>query len=132
MKAILDDLNAVAGVTGAFVCDGDGRLLASSLKTPISDDILAMVAKTLNRTAEGVHSLQGKKATDVEMVFESGIVVLKPLEPGCLCILCTPKVSIPMLNLTANMAARQAKKAIAGGAVALAPGPAPAGKGIPS
>jgi len=116
MKAILDDLNDVPGVNGAFVCDAEGSFLACSMKAPLAQDLLDAVAKSLSRTAEGVRTLQGKGSPDIEMVFESGVLLLKPLDPGCLCILCVPKVNIPLLNLTANMAVRQLKKAIAGGA----------------
>ncbi len=118
MKAILDDLNAVSGVTGSFVCDGEGHILISALKAPISDEVLSLVAKTISRTADG--GFQRKKAIDVQMVFESGVLVLKALDPGCLCIVCSSLVNIPMLNLTANMAVRQLKKAMPG-----APAPAP-------
>jgi len=132
MNAILNDLNDIPGVNGAFVCNAEGRVLASSLKAPIAQALLDTVAKSLSRTAEGVRTLQGKGSPDLEMVFESGVLILKPLDPGCLCILCAPKVNIPMLNLTANMAVRQLKKAIAGGAGAALAMPAAGGSQIPA
>jgi predicted regulator of Ras-like GTPase activity (Roadblock/LC7/MglB family) len=132
MKAILDDLNDIPGVKGAFVCDAEGKLLASSLQKPIAQDLLQAVAKTLSRTTEGVRTLQGKGPPDIEMVFESSVLILKPLDPGSLCILCVPKVNIPMLNLTANMAVRQLKKALAGGGTPAPAVPAAGGAHIPS
>lgn len=131
MKAILDDLNDVPGVNGAFVCNAEGKVVASSMQPPIGQDLLDAVAKSLSRTAEGVRSLQGKGSPDIEMVFEAGVLILKPLDPGCLCILCVPKVNIPMLNLTANMAVRQLKKAIAAGKAAAPAMPAAGGTRIP-
>ena len=132
MKAILDDLNDIPGVNGAFVCDAEGKVLASSLQKPIAQDLLQAVAKSLSRTAEGVRTLQSKGSPDIEMVFESGVLILKPLDPGSLCILCIPKVNIPLLNLTANMAVRQLKKAIAGGEAAAPAVPAAGGAHIPA
>jgi predicted regulator of Ras-like GTPase activity (Roadblock/LC7/MglB family) len=126
MRAILDDLKDVPGVTGSFVCDAKGHVLAASVESPISPDMLEAVAKSLSRTADGVRTLQGKGAPDIEMVFEEGVLILKPLDPGCLCILCVPKVNLPILNLTANMAVRQLKKAMIAGAAA-APAMPPAG-----
>jgi len=130
MKAILDDLNDIPGVNGAFVCDAEGKVLASSLQKPIAQDLLDGVAKSLSRTVAGVRTLQGKGSPDIEMVFESSVLILKPLDPGSLCILCVPKVSIPMLNLTANMAVRQLKKALAGGGTAAPAVPAAGGARI--
>ncbi len=130
MKAILDDLNDIPGVNGAFVCDAEGKVLASSLQKPIAQDLLDGVAKSLSRTVAGVRTLQGKGSPDIEMVFESSVLILKPLDPGSLCILCVPKVNIPMLNLTANMAVRQLKKALAGGGTAAPAVPAAGGTRI--
>jgi predicted regulator of Ras-like GTPase activity (Roadblock/LC7/MglB family) len=132
MKAILDDLKDIPGVTGVFVCNGEGKVLASSLEAPIAPDLLDRVARVLGRTAAGVHTIKGKGTLDLEMVYESGVLVLKPLEPGCLCIFCVAKVNVPMLNLTANMAVRQLKKAIAGGAAAAAAVPVAGGAKIPT
>ena len=132
MKAILDDLRDVPGVTGAFVCADDGSVLASSLQTPIEPALLKTISRTIVRTAEGIHSMKAKGSLDIEMVFESGVLILKPLDPGCLCILCVPKVNVPMLNLTANMAVRQLKKSLAGGAAAAPAVPAAGGARIPA
>jgi predicted regulator of Ras-like GTPase activity (Roadblock/LC7/MglB family) len=132
MRAILDDLKDVPGVTGVFVCDGEGKVLASTLQTAIAPELLDRVAKVLGRTAAGVHTIQGKGPLDLEMVYEAGVLLLKPLEPGCLCIICVAKVNIPMLNLTANMAVRQLKKSIAVGAGAAATLPAAGGDPIPA
>jgi predicted regulator of Ras-like GTPase activity (Roadblock/LC7/MglB family) len=132
MKAILDDLRDVPGVTGAFVCADDGRVLASSLQAPIEPALLDSITKTIIRTADGIHTVKAKGSLDIEMVFESGVLILKPLDPGCLCIVCVPKVNVPMLNLTANMAVRQLKKALAGGAATGLAAPAPGGTRIPA
>ena len=110
MKAILDDLNAVAGVTGAFVCDEAGKVVEASMQQPLPSETLASVGRTVAQAGDGI-SLKGQ-GQDLELVFDSGVIVVKAVDGGFLCIVCSQRVNIPMLNLAANMAVRQLRRQI--------------------
>jgi hypothetical protein len=44
------------------------------------------------------------------MTFESGRLVIKNLTEGCMVIVCTPSINVPLLNLTANVVARKVQE----------------------
>jgi len=40
MENILKDINAVVGVTGCFICNGEGQVLASALPDLFDENLL--------------------------------------------------------------------------------------------
>ncbi len=107
MQRILEDINGVLGVTGCFVCDGDGRVLASALPDVFDEVILTTVGRTITQTTAGLFVTRRRKVRDIDLLYAEGRVVVKPLREGCLCILCVRDINVPLLNLTANLAARR-------------------------
>ena len=107
MEDYLRDVNAVVGVMGSFVCDGEGRVLASALPDVFDDAILSTVGRTISHTIAGLSSARRRKARDFDLLYTEGRVIVKPLREGCLCILCVRDINVPLLNLTANATARK-------------------------
>lgn len=107
MQEILEGICAVVGVTGCFVCDGEGQLLASSLTKAFDSSTLSLVGRTLSQTTAGLVTVRRRKVQEMDLVYGDGRVVVKPLREGCLCILCVRGINVPLLNLTANLAAKK-------------------------
>ena len=107
MEAILKDINAVVGVTGCFVCDGEGQVMASALPDLFDETILSTVGRTMTQTMAGLTTARRRKAGDIDLLYDQGRFIAKNLREGCLCILCVRHVNVPLLNLTANVAARK-------------------------
>ncbi len=107
MDEILKDIQEVAGVTGSFVTDGSGQVLKSTLPGVFDQTSLRVVAKTLSKTIEGLRMARRKKVTELDLVFETGRLVVKVLTPGYLFIVCVPTINVPLLNLTANVAGKK-------------------------
>jgi predicted regulator of Ras-like GTPase activity (Roadblock/LC7/MglB family) len=107
MEGILRDLQGVVGVHGAYVCGADGRLAGADGMERYSADALRLVGRSLEKTFEGLKLSRRKKVTDLDFLYDTGRVVAKNLGNGCLVIVCTPGVNYPLLNLTANIAARK-------------------------
>jgi len=107
MENILKDINAVVGVTGSFICDGDGQMIARALPSVFDETMLLPVGRTMSQTIAGLKTARRRKASELDLVYRDGRLVVKNLRGGCLCILCTPTINIPLLNLTANVAARK-------------------------
>lgn len=126
MNDILRDIQDVAGVTGCFVADGTGQVVGSTLPGVFDSASLTLVAKTLSKTIEGLRMARRKKVTELDLVFESGRLVVKALSPGFLFILCVPTINVPLLNLTANVAAKKLASELAAGAPKPAGSPAAA------
>jgi len=107
MQEILEDISSVVGVTGCFVCDAEGHILSSSLSGKIVPDDLSTVSRTISQTTAGLTTARRRKVHEMDLLFSGGRVVVKPLREGCLCILCSRQINVPLLNLTANVAARK-------------------------
>jgi predicted regulator of Ras-like GTPase activity (Roadblock/LC7/MglB family) len=107
MKTILKDINAVVGVTGSFVCDGDGQIVARLLPGVFDDDVVSPAGRTMAQTIAGLKIAQRCKIGDFDLVYDEGRVIVKSVDEGCLCILCVRRVNTPLLNLTVNVAAKK-------------------------
>jgi predicted regulator of Ras-like GTPase activity (Roadblock/LC7/MglB family) len=125
MENILKDINVVVGVTGSFVCDAEGQLLAKALPGVFDEAVLSPVGRTMAQTMAGLELARRRRVSDLDVVYRDGRLVVKNLRLGLLCILCVPTINIPLLNLTANVAARKLIKLIKGDQAEPAKKPAP-------
>jgi predicted regulator of Ras-like GTPase activity (Roadblock/LC7/MglB family) len=107
METILRDINAVVGVTGSFVCDDEGRVVAKLMPNVFNDNLLSPVGRTIAQTIAGLKIAQRCKIGDIDLVYDQGRIIVKSLEEGCLCILCVKRVNTPLLNLAVNVAAKK-------------------------
>ena len=107
MESILEDINVVVGVTGCFVCNKEGQVLASALPNPFDETTLANVGRTMTQTMSGLETARRRKVGDIDLVYDQGRLIAKNLGEGCLCILCARNTNVSLLNLTANVAAKR-------------------------
>jgi len=107
MQDILKDVNAVVGVTGSFICNEEGEVLASALPGIFDDAMLSVVGRAAVQTVAGLQTARRRKVGDVDLIYTEGRFIVKSLRGGCLCILCVPRINIPLLNMTANLAVRK-------------------------
>jgi predicted regulator of Ras-like GTPase activity (Roadblock/LC7/MglB family) len=107
VETILQDINAVVGVTGSFVCDKEGTLVARALPSVYDEAILMPTARTLLQTMEGLEATRRRRVHELDLVYREGRMVIKNLRYGLLYILCVRNINVPLLNLTANLAARK-------------------------
>jgi len=122
MDSILKDINAVPGVTGCYVCDGEGHILGSAMPAHFDQSTLATIGRTIVQTVSGLESLRRRKVGDLVFVFQQGSVIVKNLGESCLFILCSRNINVPLLNLTANLVAKKLTERLK----AVAPPPAAA------
>ena len=104
MEDILRSITAVAGVTGCMVCDDEGEVLGSDLGGLVRGFSHSVVGYTAAQTLAGLRHARRKKIGDTDLVYQDGRVLIKPLRGGFLCIMCQPRISLPLLNLTADVA----------------------------
>lgn len=116
---MLAELGALMGVRGSFVCGRDGALLVRAMPDGTNDVGLAAIGRSLMQTLTGLEVDRRKRPSEMEFVFANGMMLVKNLGTGCLCVLCSRQANVAMINMTANMAARKLKEAL------VAPGAAP-------
>ena len=110
MESILEDINAVVGVTGCFVCDSQGKVLASVLPGVFDGEVVSSAGQTAMQTILGLQTTRRRRVNDLDLLYKEGRIIVKSLGEGCLCILCVRNINVPLLNLTANLATRKLTK----------------------
>ena len=97
MENILKDINSVVGVTGSFVCDDEGQVLAKLLPAVFDDMMLSPVGRTMAQTMAGLRLARRRKVSDLDIVYHEGRLVVKnaaymrdqrPLDENCNCYTC--------------------------------------------
>lgn len=106
MEAVLKEINAVLGVIGSFVCRSDGALTAAAMPEPFDDARLQMAARIASQTLDAL-DMSGQRVHEADLLFFKGRLIIKNLRGGALFILCARNINLPLLNLTANVAAKK-------------------------
>jgi predicted regulator of Ras-like GTPase activity (Roadblock/LC7/MglB family) len=112
VKSILEDINAVVGVTGCFVCGSEGEVLASVLPGVFDGEAVSAAGWTAMQTVLGLQTTRWRRVNELDLLYREGRIIVKSLGECCLGILCVRNINIPLLNLTANLAARKLKKGL--------------------
>jgi predicted regulator of Ras-like GTPase activity (Roadblock/LC7/MglB family) len=118
MQAILTELGALMGVNGSFVCDRNGSLLGRAMPDGTTDAGLAAIGRSLMQTLNGLEVDRRKRPSELDFVYANGMMLVKNLGAGCLCVLCARQANVAMVNMTANMAARKLKEVLSASAAA--------------
>jgi predicted regulator of Ras-like GTPase activity (Roadblock/LC7/MglB family) len=112
METILEDINAVVGVTGSFVCNTEGQVMARLVPNMLDQKLLIPAACTIAQTIEGLKIAQQDQIGDIDLLYNNGRLIIKSLDGSYLCIMCVQRINIPLLNLTANVAAQKLGKMV--------------------
>jgi predicted regulator of Ras-like GTPase activity (Roadblock/LC7/MglB family) len=107
VKQLLADINAVAGVKGSFVCDAEGTVVAEDLPSSFGTPAVQLAARTLQQTVDGLETTRRRRVNQLDIVFHDSRIVVKNLRTGYLYVVCTRNINVPLLDLTANLAARK-------------------------
>ncbi len=104
-EAILQDINAVIGVTGSFVCLNDSSIAAQAMPASFDTPTITLVARIVSQTFQALET-SGQRINEADLTFERARVVLKNLRAGVLVILCARTINLSLLNLTTSVAVR--------------------------
>ena len=119
MKEILKNITSLPAVHGAFVCSPDGALLARSLPEVFEESMLSQVGEVTGRTIAGLETTGTVR--ELDLAYSDIRLLVKNLGEGQLFVLCQPETNVAFLNLTANVAAQQLKKALEEGTLGKPP-----------
>ncbi len=104
MEDILRSVVAVPGVSDCIVLDEEGNIVDCVLTQRSRDYTLSVVGYTTAHILAGLRMARRKKVGTVDLQFRDGRVVVRPLRQGHLCMVCQGRVSLPLLNLTVDVA----------------------------
>ena len=73
MEAVLNDINALNGVIGSFVCDEEGQPLASALPDIYDRELLTRAGRTAAQTLAGLWIARQRRVGDLDLRFSDGL-----------------------------------------------------------
>lgn len=106
MENILKEINAVLGVHGSFVCLNDGTIAAHALPDKYTGEQIQLAARVTSQTFQALE-MSGQRVAEMDWVYSGGRLVIKNLRGASLVIVCARNINLPLLNLTANVAAKK-------------------------
>ncbi len=106
MENYLNEINAVLGVIGSFVCLSDGSVAAKVVPDRYDDASVETAARIAMQTVNALE-VSGQRIAEADLVYGQGRLVLKNLRGGVLFIICSRNINVPLLNLTANVIAKK-------------------------
>ncbi len=124
MQIALEEINTVLGVTGSFVCASDGTIPAQAMPPSFDTAQLSLAARIASQTLNALETSR-QRVTEVDLSFGQSRLLLKNLRGGAIVILCSSSINLPLLNLTANVAAKRIAAALKPSKPKSQPGEAP-------
>ncbi len=101
MQTYLEDINARLGVIGSFICLSDGTIAAQAVPGQYDSASVKLAARVAAQTLQALDT-SGVRASEVDLAFGDGRLILKNLRNGILAILCARNINLALLNLAAN------------------------------
>lgn len=112
MEAVLQQINSVPGMVGGLVCDREGKLLAHVFPPLFDSSMLEGASTTIADSILGIEdSTDGIEMLDFR--YNSGRVVVKPMGPGFLLLLCAKTINLQLLAISLNVALKKLEKLFA-------------------
>lgn len=110
MENILNEITAVVGVDGCFLCNEEGQVLYSMMPDNYDRAGLGSIGHILTQTVSGLSLARKRKVWEVDLVFDSFRLLAKNTGDGCLLIVGSPDMNIHFLNLTADLVVKKIKE----------------------
>jgi predicted regulator of Ras-like GTPase activity (Roadblock/LC7/MglB family) len=113
MKKTLDDLCAMQGINGVFVCTSEGELIDFSAPRLYDAETLSIAASIAAQAAETV-SVQHN---DWEMLitnFRDGKLIFIRVDQNLLCVISDAGTNVPFLNVAIKVAKNKIKRKLDG------------------
>ncbi len=112
MKHFLDEFKTVQGVTGAFIYNAKGIVLANTLPDIFKEAKLLNIGKVLAKLYSA-GGLTFPDITDLFLSYEESIVIVREIaNKSYLIILSEPSLNVNLVTLTINLIKDEIKEAI--------------------
>jgi len=109
MKEVLKQINAVAGTIGSMAYDDQGQLLAHVFPSIFDENMLRGAIATVSGNLPGLDDMTGGVKM-VDFRFQNGRVVVRPVDGGCLVLLCESTINLQTLIISVNIAVKKMEK----------------------
>lgn len=111
MEDVLQHVTTIPGVLGCMVCDDHGHLASHVFPSLFDREMLSAAIGMVSQNLPGLQDFTGGVRM-IDFRFQSGRLVVKPMDGGCLVILCEGLVKLPALIISVNVAVKQLEKSL--------------------
>jgi len=109
MEEFLRQIKAVPGTLGCMVYDDQGHLVSHVFPSIFDQKMLSAAVATVSENLPGLKDYTGGVRM-IDFRFQNGRIVIKPVDGGCLVILCEGTVNLQSLIISLNLAVKQVEK----------------------
>jgi len=109
MDEVLKQIKTVPGTLGCMVYDDHGHLVSHLFPSIFDQKMLSAAVATVSENLPGLRDYTGGVRM-IDFRFQNGRAVIKPVDGGCLVILCESTVNLQSLLISLNLAAKQVEK----------------------
>ena len=114
MRDILKQVNAVPGTIGSMICDEQGQLLAHAFPPLFDKSMLNATATIVSDNIPGLEEMTGGVRL-ADFRFQDGRIVVKPVDGGCLVLLCSSTINLQLLTISLNVVLAKLDKLLKSG-----------------
>jgi predicted regulator of Ras-like GTPase activity (Roadblock/LC7/MglB family) len=109
MEEFLKQIKTVPGTLGCMVYDDQGHLVSHVFPSIFDQKMLSAAVTTVSENLPGLKEYTGGVRM-IDFRFQNGRIVVKPVDGGCLVILCEGTVNLQSLIISLNVAVKQVEK----------------------
>ena len=111
MEEFLRQIKTVPGTLGCMVYDDQGHLVSHVFPSIFDQKMLGAAVATVSENLPGLKDYTGGVRM-IDFRFQNGRIVVKPVDGGCLVILCEGTVNLQSLIISLNLAVKQVEKSL--------------------
>jgi predicted regulator of Ras-like GTPase activity (Roadblock/LC7/MglB family) len=112
MNELLGELVARSRVHAAFLCDLEGRLLASALSEDSYRAAIDTLSDVIGRTNTALQALKHGGLAESEWVYSGGRVFVRDVGGSLLCLICERSVNLQLLTTKITEVETQIRSAL--------------------
>ena len=109
MEEALKQIKTVPGTLGCMVYDAQDHLVSHVFPSIFDHKMLSAAVATVSENLPGLKDYTGGVRM-IDFRFQNGRIVVKPVDGGCLVILCEGTVNLQSLIISLNLAVKQVEK----------------------
>jgi len=109
MDEALKQIKTVPGTLGCMVYNDQGHLVSHLFPSIFDHKMLCAAVATVSENLPGLKDYTGGVRM-IDFRFQNGRIVAKPVDGGCLVILCEATINLQSLIISLNLAVKQVEK----------------------
>jgi hypothetical protein len=113
MEEFLKQIKTVPGTLGCMVYDDQGQLVSHVFPSIFDQKMLSSAVTIVSENLPGLRDYTGGVRM-IDFRFQNGRIVVKPVDGGCLVILCEGTVNLQSLIISLNLIVKQVEKSLKG------------------